>query len=724
MKQRIPGSFLFASAVIMMAASASPARALPPAQIPLALMPLPSSLTRGQGEFTVTPPGGAASSFTFSYGQTHDPRLEAAVRRAVTRLGRTCGGEVLRFALDHPGSAHPSLLINVAGPGEPVQTIDEDESYQLSVTSEGVTLTAPNDLGAMHGLETLLQLAVTQQGACVLPAVTISDVPRFRWRGLMIDVSRHFEPVAAIERTLDGMADAKLNVFHWHLSDDQGFRAESKKFPRLTEAGSEGEFYTQDQLREVVAYARARGIRVVPEFDMPGHATSWILAYPELSPGTPITTLPVVYGVHTAVLDPTLNRTYKFINALVEEMGQIFPDAYFHIGGDEVPGEAWMGNPQIVAFMKRKGFTKAPELQAWFNQQLEEILKRHNKKVIGWDEVLDPALPKTIVIQSWRGEASLSEGSRQGYQGILSAPYYLDAQKSSAQMFLADPIPADTTMTADQQKLILGGEVCMWAEQINAETVDSRVWPRTMAIAERFWSPQGDRDVSDMYRRLRINSLRLEDVGLRHISGPETLRRNLVMEMHPDALEVLASVMEPVSFHDRSRAQHTNGWTALDGLVDAVVADPPSRQHVAGDVAALAGNITVSVPPSADPRSAPDFSADVPEGSAPSPQVAFHDLRGRFLAWQAAQTRLLEEMQQTPRLNDAAVRAGQLGELAGVGLSSLAYLESHTVPPAGWQAQQMGILDAAAQPAALVRFTVVYSMRKLVLAAAQATPAR
>jgi hexosaminidase len=295
MKQRIPGSALFATAVIMMAASAAPARALPPPQAQLSLMPLPSSLTRGQGEFTVTPAGGGASSFTFNYGQTHDARLESAVRRTLTRLGRTCGGEVLRFALDHPGPAHPSLLINVAGPGEPVQTIDEDESYQLSVTSEGVTLTAANDLGAMHGLETLLQLAVTQQGACVLPAVTISDVPRFRWRGLMIDVSRHFEPVAQIERTLDGMAAAKLNVFHWHLSDDQGFRAESKKFPRLTEAASEGEFYTQDQLREVVAYARARGIRVVPEFDMPGHATSWILAYPELSPGTPINTLPVVY---------------------------------------------------------------------------------------------------------------------------------------------------------------------------------------------------------------------------------------------------------------------------------------------------------------------------------------------------------------------------------------------------------------------------------------------
>ncbi len=709
---------MFALAMAAIPAAAQAGAASSSAQAPLALMPLPSSITRGEGAFTVTPAGGGPSTFTYNYGQTHDARLEAAVRRSVIRLGRTCGGEVLRSTIDHPAPSTASLLINVAAPGEPVQTIDEDETYQLNVTPQGVTLTAATDLGAMHGLETLLQLATMEQGACVLPAVTIHDVPRFRWRGFMLDVSRHFEPVASVERALDGMAAAKLNVFHWHLSDDQGFRAESKKFPRLTEVASEGEFYTQDQLREVVAYARARGIRVVPEFDMPGHGSSWILAYPELAPGAPIKTLPVVYGMPTAVLDPTRKSTYKFINTLVEEMGHIFPDAYFHIGGDEVRGEAWLADPQIAAFMKKKGYTKPAELQAWFNQQLEEILKKQHKKMIGWDEILDPALPKTSLIQSWRGEASLSEGARQGYQGILSAPYYLDGQKSSAQMYLADPIPADTTLTADQQKLILGGEVCMWAEQLNAETMDSRVWPRTMAVAERFWSPQNDRDVSDMYRRLRINSLKLEDVGLRHISGPETVRRNLLLTRDPESLDVLASVLEPVDFHERSGLQHTNGWTALDRLVDAVVADPPSRQQVAGDVDAIAGDVTV--PPVADPKLQLDLSGDVPEGSVPSAAVAVRQLRQRFLSWQAAEARLLEDVQQTPRLNDAGVRAEQLGELAGVGLSSLAYLESHTMPPAGWQAQQMSILDAAAQPSALVRFTILHSLRKLVVAAGQA----
>jgi hexosaminidase len=718
-KVRIPVEIaLFAGTLALITPAVTAiAQVGPTAPSRLALMPLPSSITRGDGALTVTPAGGGGSTFTYRYDRTHDARLEAAVKRALLQLGRTCGGDVLRSTVDHPAPANPSLTINVARPSERVQTVDEDESYQLSITPQGARLTAATDAGAMHGLETVLQLATNEHGACVLPAVTISDTPRFRWRGFMLDVSRHFEPVPVIERTLDGMAAAKLNVFHWHLSDDQGFRAESKKFPKLTGVASDGQFYTQDEMREIVAYAGARGIRVVPEFDMPGHGTSWILAYPELSPEAHITQLPVVYGTPTAVLDPTRKSTYRFINTLVDEMGRIFPDEYFHIGGDEVQSEAWLSNPHIVEFMKKKGYTTPAALQAYFNQRLEVILKKHDKKMIGWDEILNPALPKTIVIHSWRGEASLAEGARQGFQGILSAPYYLDGQKTSAQMFLDDPVPSDTTMTVDQQKLILGGEVCMWAEQLNQETVDSRVWPRTMAVAERFWSPQSDRDVSDMYRRLRINSLKLEDVGLQHTSGPEIMRRNLLLERHPEALDVLASVLEPVSFHERYGGQHTNGLTTLDRLVDAVVADPPSRQQIAGDVDALAGGVTV--PPLPDPKLHLDLSGDVPSGIAPSPEMALRRLRQRFLSWQAAAPRLLEDVQETPRLSDAAIRAEQLGELAEVGLSALTYLQTHTAPPAGWQEQQMAILDAASQPSALVRFTFLHSMRKLVLATAQ-----
>ena len=685
----------------------------------VALMPMPASAQRADGALTVTPADGL-SKFSVAFARQGAPgapqadaRLLDATHRMLLRLDRTCGGDVMRSAAA-PMAGRGTLTIDVAGPGAAVQGVDEDESYTLKVTPENATLTAATDVGAMHGMETLLQLASNVRGACVLPAISIEDAPRFRWRGFMLDVSRHFEPLPVIERMLDGMAIAKLNVFHWHLSDDQGFRAESKKFPGLTANASGGEFYTQDQMREVVAYARARGIRVVPEFDMPGHTSSWILAYPDLGSGESITALPTVFGIPAAELDPTRESTYKFIDAFVGEMSGIFPDAYFHIGGDETAGKGWMANPRIQAFMQKKGFTGPPQLQAYFNQRLLPILKKHGKQMIGWDEILNPSLPKDIVIQSWRGEESLAAGAQQGYAGILSAPYYLDAEKSSAQMFLADPVPANTTMDAAQQKLILGGEICMWAEQLHPETVDSRVWPRALAVAERLWSPQNDRDVPYMYQRLRQVSLELEDVGLRHIAGPETLRRNLAGRRSPEALDLLASVTEPVSFGDRYDGQHTDGYTSLDRLVDAVAADPPSRQQIAGDVAAIAGR-EKRLPPA---KGAVDTSGDVPEGFPPSRVEAMADLRQRFLAWQRTTPALLA-LAQKPRLNDTAPLALQLGELGALGMQALAYLDARTAPPQGWAEHAQTVLDTAQSGSALVHFSFLASMRRLVAAAAQ-----
>jgi hexosaminidase len=634
--------------------------------------------------------------FKAAFTGDHDPRLDAALDRMLVRLDRQCG-EIRRAQYESATTATPAILtLKVAGPGGVVQGVDEDESYQLTVTPSQATLTAATDVGAMHGMETLLQLVTTANGACSLPAVTIDDAPRFRWRGLHLDVSRHFEPVAVIERTLDGMAVAKLNVFHWHLSDDQGFRAESKKFPRLTGVASEGQFYTQDQMREVVAYARARGIRVVPEFDMPGHTSSWILAYPEYGAGEDIKALPSVFGIPRAELDPSNEKTIKFIDAFVGEMSEIFPDAYFHIGGDETEGKGWLANPRIAAFMQKKGFKDPPALQAYFNQRLLPILTKHGKKMVGWDEILNPSLPKDIMIQSWRGEESLAAGAVQGYSGILSAPYYLDGQKTSEMMFLADPIPADTKLTAAQQALIFGGEACMWAEQLYPETVDSRIWPRALAIAERFWSPQSDRDVPDMYRRLRIASLELEDVGLTHISGPEKLRRNLTGSTDPEALDVFASVIEPVSFGERYDGQHTDSYTSLDRLVDAVVADPPARQRIAAEVTAL-----VAAPHSA------------------AAQVAEQALRRRFTQWQEAAPALEAWAHRSPRLSDTEARAHQLGALAQVGLESLAYLNAHTQPSSGWQAAQSAVLADAEKPSALVRFVFLPALQQLVQAVAQ-----
>jgi hexosaminidase len=652
----------------------------------LSVMPLPESVEIGQGEYKLD------GHFHAGFSATHDARLDGALDRFLVRLDRQCGG-IRRAQHDAKDGDPLTLTLTVAGPGGAVQGLNEDESYKLAVSAAGATLTAATDVGAMHGLETFLQLVTMRNGACSLPAVTIDDSPRFAWRGFELDVVRHFEPISVIERTLDGMAIAKLNVFHWHLSDDQGFRAESKKFPKLTEVASNGQFYTQDELRHVVAYARARGIRVIPEFDVPGHSATWVLAYPELGDGRTVRHVPQEYqeyATNQGELDPTKESTYKFLDAFIGEMAEIFPDAYFHIGGDEVDGSGWKASASIQSFMQKKGFKTKDELQAYFNQRLLPILQKHGKKMIGWDEILNPALPKDIMVQSWRGEESLSAGAVQGYTGILSAPYYLDGQKTSAEMFLADPIPADTKLSVQDQKKIIGGEICMWAEQINSETVDSRVWPRSVAVAERFWSPQGDRDVADMYRRLHSVSLELEDVGLTHISGPARLRRNIVGSTHTGALDVLASVTEPVNFGDREDTQHTDALTSLNRLVDAVVADPPARQEIAAQVDAV-----------------------VNEHS----KAAETALRERFLAWQQAAPELLALTQKSAQLSDAGPRAQQLAALAAVGLESLAWLDAHTAPPAGWLDEQKTVLKDAAQPAAYVRFVCLEALEKLANAA-------
>jgi hexosaminidase len=258
-------------------------------------------------------------------------------------------------------------------------------------------------------------------------------------------------------------------------------------------------------------------------------------------------------------------------------------------------------------------------------------------------------------------------------------------------MFLADPIPADTQLTSDQQKLILGGEICMWSEQIHAETADSRIWPRSLAIAERFWSPQSDRDVLDMYRRLRLTSLELEDVGLTHISGPERLRRNLAGVRHPDALDTFAAALEPVSFHERYQGQKTDAYTSLDRLVDSVVADPPARQEIARQVDAV-----------------------LDESHPGMRMAAAMELRRRFEQWQQVAPTLEAWSHRTPRLSDTEARARQLGALAQAGLESLALLEAHTTVAAGWKDGQMAVIADAEKPSALVRFVFLPELRRLV----------
>ncbi len=648
------------------------------------LMPQPAEMSIGSGALALD------STFAVEVPGVSDPRLTNAIDRAVRRIEMTTG-------LRHAGrgvAGTTRLIVKVDHPSAPVQSLDENESYSLSVTGSGAEIDAVGEVGAMHGLETLIQLVQPSGSGYVIPAVAIHDTPRFRWRGLMIDCGRHFEPVAVIERTLDGMAAVKLNVFHWHLTEDQGFRMESRIYPKLTTKGSDGLYYTQRDANEIVAYARARGIRVVPEFEMPGHSTAWLVAYPEFASGSIPDEIRREFGVSNYAIDPTREATYTFIGRFLTEMSTIFPDAYVHIGGDETPAPDWKTNPRILAFMKIHNLKDNEALQAYFNTRVLKIITHLHKHMMGWDEVLTPGLPKDVVVQSWRGEASLFKGAKLGYEGVLSAPYYLDGMRPAGVHYLADPLPSSSDLTPDEHKLILGGEVCMWGEHLHARTIDSRIWPRTAAIAERFWSPENVRDVDDMYRRLIPVSIELESLGLTHLESEDAGLRELAGTEHIEALRTFASAFEPVSFGERSQAQHTDQLTALDGFVDAVRPDPPSRHWFELAVKRLV----------ADPR------GDTMDRTA---------LATWFAQLSDAVPTVRQQMVTSPRLAEVSTRAGQLLQLTAMGQNALQYLANGERAPADWRAKQIETLDDVSKPSALVRFDFLTAMTELVNAVAE-----
>ncbi len=333
----------------------------------LNLMPWPASVKLSQ-----SPPLLIQTSFTVGVGNASDPLLRRAVEIFLNDLRRHTGSLPLDFSVADSSSS-AQFKVSSEHASKPVQELGEDESYTLEVTSSGAQLNAPTTLGVMRGLQTFLQLVqMTPQGFAV-PSVTIQDKPRFPWRGLMIDCGRHFMPVEVIKRNLDGMAAVKMNVFHWHLSENQGFRVESKRFPKLQEMGSDGLYYTQEQVRDVIAYARDRGIRVIPEFDMPGHSTAWFVGYPDLASAPGPYTIERKWGVFDPAMDPTRESTYKFLDEFIGEMAKLFPDQFFHIGGDEVNGKQWDANPKIQEFMHAHNLKNNADLQAYFNTRIQKI---------------------------------------------------------------------------------------------------------------------------------------------------------------------------------------------------------------------------------------------------------------------------------------------------------------------------------------------------------------
>ena len=545
--------------------SCMPARAQ--SSTDLNVMPLPEKVQMGTGSLKID------GSFSVAFAGHQEPRLERAGQRFLATLNHQTG---IVFGHTPADVSKATLVVTTDHESKPVQDVGEDESYTLEVTPTGARLHAANPLGTLRGLQTFLQLVSVTPDGFAAPAVSIQDQPRFQWRGLMIDVSRHFIPLDVLKRNLDGMEAVKLNVFHWHLSDNEGFRVESKKFPKLQGEGSDGLYYTQEEIRDLISYARDRGIRVVPEFDMPGHSTAWFVGYPELASGAGPYQLERKWGVFDPAMDPTNEKTYKFLNEFIAEMAKLFPDQYFHIGGDEVNGKEWDSNPKIQEFMKSHNIKNNVELQAYFSQHVQELVVKHGKTPVGWDEILVPGVSTNIVIQSWRGADSLAAAAKQGYRSILSNGYYIDLGWSAARHYAVDPMAgAAANLTPEEKARILGGEATMWSEYVNWENIDSRIWPRTAAIAERYWSPQTVTDIPSMYFRMGAESSRLEWLGLTQCSDQLPMVERMAGSApaaQVDALLALAETLEPVKDYNRESTpgEEPTQLKPLNRMVDTV----------------------------------------------------------------------------------------------------------------------------------------------------------
>ncbi len=649
-----------------------------------AVIPAPSSMRMQSGELPLD------GRFHVAFTGYTEPRLQRAGERFLQRLSAETG---VLFGLESTNGA-PGLVIHTERASAPVQRLGEDESYHLAVSSAGIELSAANPLGVLRGLQTVLQLVQSTPQGFAIPDAVIDDQPRFPWRGLMIDVSRHFIPLPVILQNLDAMEAVKLNVFHWHLSDDQGFRAESKVFPLLQEKGSNGQFYTQEQIREVIAYARDRGIRVVPEFDMPAHATSWLVGYPVLGSAKGPYSIADTFGVLDGAMDPTRESTYLFLNRFLGEMSALFPDTYFHIGGDECNGKEWDANPRIQRFMKLHHLANDAALQAYFTARVERLVAAHGKTMEGWDEVLQPETPKQVVIQSWRGRASLLEAAQRGYRALLSTGYYLDLNQSAADHYAVDPLAgiADK-LTPAQTKNILGGEAAMWSEYVDGQTINTRIWPRMAAIAERFWSPADVTGTESMYRRLDVFGVRLAAWGVNPWATTETMLESMSGDPNPAALRVLASAVEPPQGYVRGGLRQYFTWTPLNHLVDAVPPESVAARRFRAEAKAIA--------------------------AGKATREDWEQARAMLTEWRGNAQRLAPDLPRSAMTAELEPLSETLSRVAAIGLDAMLELESGQYSTPEMTAEWESELKAAETPQAVLTLPMVAPVRELVEAAAQ-----
>ncbi len=652
----------------------------------LNLMPWPAKLELTGGRFKL------AQGFAVKVTGNPSGRLYRAASRMLRRLSERTG---LFFSQDYlsPDSSvkNPSMIIHVDRPGR--LGLHEDESYHLEVTPSRIVLNANTGIGALRGIETFLQLLGADSSGYYFPGIKIDDHPRFPWRGLMIDAARHFMPVSMIERNIRGMAAVKLNVLHWHLSDNQGFRAESKLFPKLTGMGSDGMFYTQQQIKAVIKYAADRGIRVVPEFDVPAHSTAWFVGYPQYASAPGPYSIERKWGIFDPVFNPTIKKTYTFLGKFFGEMARLFPDKYIDIGGDENNGVDWNANPKIQAFMKAHHIPGDVALQTYFENHLIPQVMKTGKDVMGWEEILNPRLPKSAIIQSWKGKESLENAVRQGYRVLLSKGWYLDHYFPASEYYLVDPVP-DSGLTAAQKKLIIGGEACMWSEYVSPENVDSRIWPRAAAIAERLWSPRDVRNVRDMYRRLDAVSLELDRLGTTQIKNQGVMLRRLANGYDTKPVANLVDVVSPVKIYSRVKAKPYSSFAPLTRVVDTAVPDP---------------------------RVGRDFTFMVEDLlSSGSPDKDTLDIVQRELEkWKGNDARLEKIIARSPILDEIRPLSRNLSEIARIGLQAIKRIRENSKASQDWVEASLSTLEEAAAPCAEVKIVIVSPVEALVKYAGQ-----
>ena len=686
------------------------------------LMPLPASYKLIEERFEIN------SSFNIEVVGDADTFMYKEASRFFQRLSERTG-IFFKSWMVTPKNKHSSkgLLIKIKSKG--LVVLGMDESYALQVDKQQVTIEANTTIGGIRALETLLQLITSNSKGYYFNGITIQDEPRFPWRGLLVSQPYHFMPMDVIKRTLDAMAAVKMNVLHFYISDDQGYRIESKVYPKLHQVASDGMYFTHEQVREMIEYAQQRGIRVVPEIDVPGHSTAMIYAYPHLASVQREYQLQDHWGVFDPTLDPTKESTYTFLDSLLTEVASLFPDQYFHIGGDENTGRDWKRNSAIQAFMNEKGFTTTLALQNYFNRKVQTILQKNGKIAIGWDEVLmkevdakkakqffldgqfnqliETDVPKDMVIQSWRGMEALLSSAKNGYKSILSKGYYIDLVQPASYHYLTDPIPfrnevivpdseanfdrfesdiikkiqqGEKLLSAEEEKLILGGEATMWTEHVSAETFDSRVWPRTSAIAERLWSPATIRNVEDMYRRMDIISVQLESLGLTHIKNREMMLRRLLAREDVSSFSNLVQYLEPVQGYRRNRADNFTRFSPYSLMADIAAPDQRAVRMVA--------------------RQLSDTAVLTDERKLKSIEMLFYQ-------WQRDALQAKQDAAMFPALQDFIHHANSLEQMAYIGLEAINQYKLKQIGTEFWNPQKITKMKVAQKEVGYCELKVV-----------------